>query len=97
MHHLLKEAGFKVGLAGNIGYSFAQQVAEQEYDYFVLEISSFQLDDIHDFAPSIGVITNITPDHLDRYNNDFSHYIQAKVALDHEPNRRSILVVQYRR
>lgn len=81
VHHLLKEAGFNVGLAGNIGYSFAQQVAEQEYDYFVLEISSFQLDDIHDFAPSIGVITNITPDHLDRYNNDFSHYIQAKLRL----------------
>lgn len=81
VHHLLKEAGFNVGLAGNIGYSFAQQVAEQDYDYFVLEISSFQLDDIHDFAPSIGVITNITPDHLDRYNNDFSHYIQAKLRL----------------
>ena len=66
IHHILKQAGLKVGLAGNIGMSFAQQVAEKHYDFYVLEISSFQLDDIHDFAPEIGVITNITPDHLDR-------------------------------
>jgi len=81
IHHLLEKAGLNVGLAGNIGTSFAQQVAEQNFDYYVLEISSFQLDDIHDFAPAIGVITNITPDHLDRYNNDFSQYVASKLRL----------------
>ena len=81
IHHLLKKAGLNVGLAGNIGMSFAQQVAQNKYDYYVLEISSFQLDDIHNFAPAIGVITNITPDHLDRYNNDFSQYISSKLRL----------------
>ncbi|MGB1449334.1 MAG: UDP-N-acetylmuramoyl-L-alanine--D-glutamate ligase [Flavobacteriaceae bacterium] len=81
IHHLLDNAGLNVGIAGNIGKSFAQQVAEQEYDYYVLEISSFQLDDIHSFAPAIGVITNITPDHLDRYNNDFSQYVASKLRL----------------
>ena len=81
VYHLLKEAAFNVGIAGNIGKSFAWQVAECDYDYYVLEISSFQLDDIESFQPSIGVITNITPDHLDRYNNDFSLYLQAKLRL----------------
>ena len=79
-----------VGLAGNIGTSFAQQVAQHDFDYYVLEISSFQLDDIHSFAPSIGVITNITPDHLDRYNCDFSQYVASKLRLDHESNRGSV-------
>ena len=92
VHHLLKEAGFNVGLAGNIGYSFAQQVAEHNYDYYVLEISSFQLDDIHDFSPSIGVITNITPDHLDRYGNDFSNYIQAKLRLTMNQTKEQFLL-----
>ena len=81
IHHLLEKAGLNVGLAGNIGTSFAQQVAEHDFDYYVLEISSFQLDDIHSFAPTIGVITNITPDHLDRYNNDFSQYVASKLRL----------------
>ena len=81
IHHLLKESGLNVGLAGNIGKSFAQLVAEEEYQLFVLEISSFQLDDIHSFAPEIGVITNITPDHLDRYNDDFSTYIASKMRI----------------
>lgn len=80
-YQILKDAGLNVGLAGNIGTSFAQQVAEEDYDYFVLEISSFQLDDIEQFAPHIAVITNITPDHLDRYNYDFSAYIQAKLKI----------------
>lgn len=81
IYHLLKNAGINVGCAGNIGQSFAQQVAEQNFDVYVLEISSFQLDDIHTFAPDLGVITNITPDHLDRYNNDFSQYVAAKLKL----------------
>lgn len=81
IYHLLEKAGLNVGLAGNIGTSFAQQVAQHDFDYYVLEISSFQLDNIHSFAPSIGVITNITPDHLDRYNNDFSQYVASKLRL----------------
>ena len=81
IYHLLEKAGLNVGLAGNIGTSFAQQVAQHDFDYYVLEISSFQLDDIHSFAPSIGVITNITPDHLDRYNYDFSQYVASKLRL----------------
>ena len=80
-YQILKDAGLNVGLAGNIGTSFAQQVAEEDYDYYVLEISSFQLDDIEQFAPHIAVITNITPDHLDRYNYDFSAYIQARLKI----------------
>ena len=80
-YHLLKEAGLDVCLAGNIGYSFAQKVAETTPDYFVLEISSFQLDDIHSFSPEIAIITNITPDHLDRYSNDFSAYVAAKLKI----------------
>lgn len=81
IYHLLEKAGLNVGLAGNIGTSFAQQVSEHDFDYYVLEISSFQLDDIYSFAPSIGVITNITPDHLDRYNYDFSQYVASKLRL----------------
>lgn len=81
IHHLLKEAGLNVGIAGNIGESFAQKVAEENHAYYVLEISSFQLDDIQKFNPEIAVITNITPDHLDRYKDDFSLYVQSKLRI----------------
>ncbi|MBT8210068.1 MAG: UDP-N-acetylmuramoyl-L-alanine--D-glutamate ligase, partial [Eudoraea sp.] len=67
-HHILKNGGLHVGMAGNIGDSFARMVAEQDYQFYVLEISSFQLDGILDFRPDIAIITNITPDHLDRYD-----------------------------
>lgn len=80
-HHILKNAGLHVGLAGNIGTSFARQIAENNYDVFVLEISSFQLDHIQKFAPHIAAITNITPDHLDRYENDFGLYIKSKLKI----------------
>lgn len=82
VYHLLKSAGYRVGLAGNIGMSFAAQVAqEQPFDWYVLEISSFQLDDIRQFAPHIAVIVNITPDHLDRYQYDFDRYAAAKLRI----------------
>jgi UDP-N-acetylmuramoylalanine--D-glutamate ligase len=68
VYDLLKKGGFNVGLGGNIGKSFALQVATENYDHYVLEISSFQLDDIETFKPHVAVLTNITPDHLDRYN-----------------------------
>lgn len=80
-YEILKNAGLNVGLAGNIGMSFAKQVAEEDYEFYVLEISSFQLDDIDQFAPHIALITNITPDHLDRYDYSFEAYIQAKLKI----------------
>lgn len=79
-HHILKQA-LNVGLAGNIGDSFAKQVLEYDYENYVLEISSFQLDGIVDFKPEIAVLTNITPDHLDRYEYQFEKYIDSKFRI----------------
>ena len=81
IYHLLKKNGFNVGLAGNIGVSFAQSVCDFSYEYYVLEVSSFQLDHISDFKPNISVITNISPDHLDRYGNIFHNYIKSKFRI----------------
>ncbi|MBT8222292.1 MAG: UDP-N-acetylmuramoyl-L-alanine--D-glutamate ligase [Eudoraea sp.] len=80
-HHILKNGGLHVGMAGNIGDSFARMVAEQDYQFYVLEISSFQLDGILDFRPDIAIITNITPDHLDRYDYRFENYIASKFRI----------------
>jgi UDP-N-acetylmuramoylalanine--D-glutamate ligase len=91
-HHLLKESGLNVGVAGNIGYSFARQVAESDREIYVLEISSFQLDDIHKFQPEVSVITNITPDHLDRYQNNFSKYIASKMRIIENQTTNQFLV-----
>jgi len=77
----LKDAGLNVGIAGNIGNSFSLQVAKMDFDIYVLEISSFQLDDICKFSPHIAVITNITYDHLDRYNFNFENYVKAKLKI----------------
>ncbi|MDR0612654.1 MAG: UDP-N-acetylmuramoyl-L-alanine--D-glutamate ligase [Dysgonamonadaceae bacterium] len=80
-YHILKSAGLNVGLAGNVGESFALQVAEQHYDYYVIELSSFQLDGMYDFRADIAVLLNITPDHLDRYNYDMQNYADAKMRI----------------
>ena len=80
-HHIFKEAGLQVGLGGNIGYSFAELVATENPPYYVLEISSFQLDSIEHFAPHIAVLLNITPDHLDRYDYKFENYINSKFRI----------------
>ncbi|GGE96703.1 UDP-N-acetylmuramoyl-L-alanine--D-glutamate ligase [Flavobacterium limi] len=80
-HHLLKSAGLNVGLGGNIGKSFAWQVAENKYDAYVLELSSFQLDGIIDYRPDIAIITNISPDHLDRYEYKYENYINSKFRI----------------
>ena len=80
-YHIMKEGGLNVGLGGNIGKSFAMQVATEQYDYYVLEISSFQLDDIEKFRPNIAILTNITPDHLDRYNYELQNYVAANYAI----------------
>ena len=81
VYHLLKEAGLSVGVGGNIGHSFARLVAQEPKEYYVLEISSFQLDDITSFHPHIALLLNITPDHLDRYNYEFQNYIDAKMRI----------------
>ncbi|OUJ72428.1 UDP-N-acetylmuramoyl-L-alanine--D-glutamate ligase [Hymenobacter crusticola] len=80
-YHLLKEAGYNVGLAGNVGYSLAEQIIEDKYEYYVVELSSFQLDDTHEFHPWIAVLLNITPDHLDRYGYSLETYAQAKLRI----------------
>lgn len=81
IHHLLKSSGFNVGLAGNVGASFARQVAEESFDWYVLEVSSFQLDGTKHFDPAIGVLLNITPDHLDRYEYNMQNYVDSKFQL----------------
>ncbi|HEV7346709.1 UDP-N-acetylmuramoyl-L-alanine--D-glutamate ligase [Telluribacter sp.] len=80
-YHLLKQAGFSVGLAGNIGDSFARQVIEERHDYYVLELSSFQLDNMYGFRANVAVLLNITPDHLDRYEYDFQKYVNSKFRI----------------
>ena len=81
IYHILKKSGFDVALAGNIGRSFSGSIADQNHKIYVLEISSFQLDNILNFSPDISVITSITPDHLDRYNYDFDEYIKSKLNI----------------
>ncbi len=86
--HILKRAGFNVGLAGNIGQSFALQVALEKFDYYVLEVSSFQLDDIGTaFKPHIAILLNITPDHLDRYDYKFENYVASKFKIIQNQDR----------
>ena len=79
--YILKRAGLNVGLAGNIGNSLALQVAHEDHDYYVIELSSFQLDNMYDFKADIAILLNITPDHLDRYDNKFQNYIDAKFRI----------------
>ena len=81
IYHILKGAGYNVGLAGNIGRSLALQVAEENFDYYVIELSSFQLDNMYDFRADIAVLMNITPDHLDRYDFKMQNYVDAKMRI----------------
>ena len=81
IYHILKSNGLNVGLAGNVGVSFASSVCDYSYDYYIIEISSFQLDHIVDFKPDISIITNISPDHLDRYNQNFESYVESKFRI----------------
>jgi UDP-N-acetylmuramoylalanine--D-glutamate ligase len=80
-YHILKKAGINVGLAGNIGQSFAKQVAENDFDWYVLELSSFQLDDMYNFKADIAILMNITPDHLDRYEYSMQNYTNSKFRI----------------
>ncbi|RYF92219.1 MAG: UDP-N-acetylmuramoyl-L-alanine--D-glutamate ligase, partial [Chitinophagaceae bacterium] len=81
LYHICKHAGMDCAVVGNIGYSFARQVAEDPKEWYIAEISSFQLDDIHDFKPEIAILTNITEDHLDRYEYKFENYIKSKFRI----------------
>ena len=91
-NHLLKAANINVGIAGNIGNSFAQQVSEQNFDSYVIELSSFQLDGIINFRPHIAIITNITPDHLDRYDYDFNNYVASKFRITKNQTKNDFLI-----
>jgi UDP-N-acetylmuramoylalanine--D-glutamate ligase len=81
IYYMMRQAGMNVGMAGNVGKSFALQVAEENFDYYVLELSSFQLEGMHRFKADIAILLNITPDHLDRYDHSFQKYINAKMRI----------------
>lgn len=81
IYHIFKAAGYDAGLAGNIGKSLALQVAEDPHEYYIIELSSFQLDDMYDFRANIAILLNITPDHLDRYDYDMQKYVDAKMRI----------------
>lgn len=81
IYHIFKEAGYDAGLAGNIGNSLALQVAEDPHEYYIIELSSFQLDNMYDFRANIAILLNITPDHLDRYGNCMQNYVDSKMRI----------------
>ncbi|MBR5393102.1 MAG: UDP-N-acetylmuramoyl-L-alanine--D-glutamate ligase [Prevotella sp.] len=81
IYHIFKEAGYDAGLAGNIGNSLALQVAEDPHEYYIIELSSFQLDNMYDFRANVAVLLNITPDHLDRYQNNMQNYVDSKMRI----------------
>ncbi len=81
IYYIFKNAGLNVGLGGNIGRSFARQVAEENFDYYILELSSFQLENMYDFKANIAILLNITPDHMDRYDHSMQKYVDAKMRI----------------
>lgn len=91
-YHILKKAGMDVGLAGNIGQSFARQVAQSEHDWYVLEISSFMLDDMYKFKADIAVLLNITPDHLDRYDYKLENYAESKIRIIQNQTEKDVFI-----
>jgi len=94
-YHLFKDAGYDVAMVGNIGYSFARQIAERPCEWYVMEISSFQLDDIHLFRPYIAVLLNITPDHLDRYDYKFENYVAAKFRIAENQKASDYFIINH--
>lgn len=91
-YHILKKAGYNVGLGGNVGTSFALQVARENFDYYVLELSSFQLDGMFDFTADVAVLLNITPDHLDRYEYKFENYVASKFRITQNQSAKNYFV-----
>lgn len=94
-YHLMREAGFNVALAGNVGLSMARQVAQRRYEWYVIEMSSFQLEGIDTFKPEIAILLNITPDHMDRYDHNMQNYINAKFRLVANMTRQENFVYYY--
>lgn len=95
VYHIMKKAGMDVCLAGNVGDSFALRLVESDYEYFVLEISSFQLDNMYEFKADVAVLLNITPDHLDRYDNDFEKYVESKFRIIQNQKKGDYLIYNY--
>lgn len=91
-YHILQQAGLNVGLAGNVGKSFALQVAENQFDYYVIELSSFQLDNMYTFRADVAVLLNITPDHLDRYDYNFQNYVNAKMRITQNQTENDVFI-----
>lgn len=91
-YHILKQAGLDVGLAGNVGNSLALQVAEQPHAYYVLELSSFQLDNMYEFKADVAILMNITPDHLDRYNYEFQNYVDSKFRIIQNQTEEDVFI-----
>ena len=92
IYHILREAGINAGLAGNVGRSLAWQVAEDQHDVYVVELSSFQLENMYDFRANIAVLMNITPDHLDRYDHCFQNYVDSKMRITQNMNSRDYFI-----
>jgi len=92
IYHLLKKAGMNAAMTGNVGNSFAMAVAEGSYDYFVIELSSFQLDGMYDFKADIGILLNITPDHLDRYDHKLQNYVDSKMRITQNQTKSDFLI-----
>ncbi len=92
MAHILRRAGEKVAMTGNVGHSFAMAVAEGGYDYYVIELSSFQLDGMYEFKADIAILLNITPDHLDRYDHDLQNYVDSKFRITRNQTRSEYLI-----
>ena len=92
IYDILRRAGLNVGLAGNIGKSLALQVAREQHDYYVIELSSFQLDNMYDFRADVALLLNITPDHMDRYNFEFQNYIDAKLRITRNQTRADAFI-----
>jgi UDP-N-acetylmuramoylalanine--D-glutamate ligase len=92
IYHMLKKAGMKVAITGNVGNSFAMAVAEGGFDYYVIELSSFQLDGMYDFRADLAILLNITPDHLDRYNYQFQNYIDSKFRVTRNQTKSEFFI-----
>ncbi len=92
-YHIFKQAGYDAAMVGNIGYSFARQIAENPVKWYIIEVSSFQLDDIHQFRPDVAVLLNISPDHLDRYDYDIENYISSKFRITENQEKSDYFIV----
>jgi UDP-N-acetylmuramoylalanine--D-glutamate ligase len=91
-HHILKKAGLNVALCGNVGKSLARQLTEGHHDYYVIELSSFQLDDMYDFKADVAILLNITPDHLDRYEYDMAKYTASKFRIAQNQTENDVFI-----